>query len=64
MKQKKKYFHAIKIVEENCTGCTKCVRVCPTEALRVRNGKVQLDSSRCVDCGKCVRACRFNAIQT
>ncbi|MDN5353476.1 MAG: hypothetical protein PWQ09_232 [Candidatus Cloacimonadota bacterium] len=64
MKQKKEYFHAIKLVEENCTGCTKCVRVCPTEALRVRNGKVQLDSTRCVDCGKCVQACPFDAIQT
>jgi Na+-translocating ferredoxin:NAD+ oxidoreductase RNF subunit RnfB/protein-tyrosine-phosphatase len=65
MKFKKvKYFHAIKLVEENCTGCTKCVRVCPTEALRVRDGVVKLDSNRCVDCGKCVAACPFGAIQT
>ena len=61
---KKKYFHAIKLVKENCTGCTKCVRVCPTEALRVRNGLVQLDESKCIDCGKCVLACPCDAIQT
>lgn len=64
MKKEKKYFHAIKIVEENCTGCTRCVRVCPTEALRVRNEVVILDDSRCIDCGRCVAACPYDAIQT
>lgn len=59
---KKTYFHAIKLIQENCTGCTKCVRVCPTEALRVRNGKVRLDADRCIDCGDCIRACPFKAI--
>ena len=59
-----KYFHAIKLIKENCTGCTKCVRVCPTQALRVRNGKVQLDETKCIDCGKCVVACQFDAIRT
>lgn len=61
---KKTYFHAIKLIPERCTGCTKCVRVCPTEALRVRNKVVELDASRCIDCGKCVAACPFDAIQT
>lgn len=59
---KKKYFHAIKLVEENCTGCTKCVRSCPTEALRVLNGKVILDETRCIDCGICVQVCPYKAI--
>lgn len=58
----KTYFHAIKLIDENCTGCTKCVRVCPTEALRVRNGKVILDENRCIDCGKCIQVCPFRAI--
>jgi len=59
----KKYFHAIKLITSNCTGCTKCVRVCPTEALRVRNGKVSLDEKRCIDCGNCITACDFDAIR-
>lgn len=61
---KKTYFHAIKLIPEKCTGCTKCVRVCPTEALRLRNKVVELDASRCIDCGKCVAACSFGAIET
>jgi len=56
------YFHAIQILEDNCTGCTACVRVCPTEAIRVRDGKATIDTNRCVDCGNCVAVCKFHAI--
>ncbi len=58
----KKYYHAIQIVSENCTGCTACVRVCPTEAIRVRERKASIDNSRCIDCGMCVEVCQFHAI--
>jgi len=58
----RKYFHAIQILEDNCTGCTACVKVCPTEAIRVRDRKAQIDQNRCIDCGDCVAACEFHAI--
>ena len=57
-----KYFHALQILTDNCTGCTACVRVCPTEAIRVRDHKAIIDSYRCVDCGNCINVCRFHAI--
>lgn len=56
------YFHAIQILQDNCTGCTACVRVCPTEAIRVRDRKATIDPNRCIDCGNCVTACQFHAI--
>lgn len=52
----------IQIDEEQCIGCSHCVRVCPTEALRVWNGKALLDDPKCVDCGDCERVCPVKAI--
>ena len=56
------FHHALKILPEVCIGCTHCMKACPTEALRVRNGKAQLLADRCIDCGKCMQACPVNAI--
>jgi hypothetical protein len=39
-----------------------CLKVCPTEAIRVRHGKAEILEDRCIDCGECARACRHNAI--
>jgi len=56
------FHHALKIQEDICIGCTHCIKVCPTEALRVRDGKARLIEERCVDCGECMRVCPVNAI--
>lgn len=56
------FFHAIAIDEDICIGCSHCVKACPTEALRVWNGKATLDETKCVDCGDCYRVCPVKAI--
>ncbi len=56
------FHHALKIVDEACIGCTHCMQACPTDALRVSNGKAVLFANRCVDCGECMRVCPVNAI--
>lgn len=38
------------------------MNVCPTEAIRVRNGIAILYENRCVDCGECFKACPVSAI--
>ena len=58
----KTFHHALKILDEVCIGCTHCMMVCPTEALRVRQGKAVLMEDRCIDCGACMTACPVNAI--
>ena len=58
-----KYFHhALKFRKEVCIGCSHCMNVCPTHAIRIRNGKAELTDNYCVDCGKCYRACPVGAI--
>lgn len=53
----------IKINKELCKGCIDCIRVCPTEALRVRQGKAVLLEDRCIDCGECITVCPEHAIE-
>lgn len=55
------YFHSVKLIEEKCKGCTHCIRTCPTEAIRVRNGKATIMVDRCIDCGECIRTCPNSA---
>jgi len=60
-----------KIDEDNCTGCGKCVKVCPIEAIEwVSNNnrtnskpkKVKINEEICLGCGVCVRACSNKSI--
>ena len=39
---------------ENCTGCNKCVRVCPTLVSNIaQEGKIWVNGKSCVACGAC-----------
>lgn len=55
------FFHSVRLDEEKCEGCTNCIKRCPTEAIRVRNGKAHIISERCIDCGECIRICPHHA---
>ena len=59
------------INDDNCTGCGKCVDVCPVEAMTLvsandpekpRHKKADIDGEKCLGCGVCVRLCPFNCI--
>ena len=56
------FYHALEIDEDSCIGCSRCMKVCPTEAVRIRNGKAFIMEDRCIDCGKCDAACPASAI--
>ena len=53
--------HSVTLQADLCKGCTHCIKRCPTEAIRVRNGKAVIRSERCIDCGECIRQCPYQA---
>ena len=57
----KSKLHAVTLDADKCRGCVTCMKRCPTEAIRVRNGKASIIYDRCINCGECVRLCSHNA---
>ena len=52
------------ILEDKCTGCTACLKVCPSNAISGELKKLHvIDSSKCIKCGACFEVCNFNAIK-
>ena len=56
-----KYKHSVTLDVSKCKGCTNCIKRCPTEAIRVRDGHAIILEERCIDCGECIRVCPYQA---
>lgn len=56
-----KFYHSVRLDPELCKGCINCIKRCPTQAIRVRGGKAQINSKFCIDCGECIRVCPHHA---
>lgn len=56
-----KFYHSVRLDPELCKGCINCIKRCPTQAIRVRNGKAQINSKFCIDCGECIWVCPHHA---
>ena len=51
------------IITENCTGCTACIRRCPTNAITGERKMLHvIDPELCIDCGACGVVCPDEAI--
>ncbi len=56
-----KFFTSVRLKEDLCMGCINCIKRCPTQAIRVRNGKAVITKEFCIDCGECIRICPHHA---
>lgn len=60
------------VEQERCTGCARCVAVCPVQAValvtandpkRPKRKTARVLQDACLGCGVCVRVCRDNALE-
>jgi uncharacterized protein (DUF362 family)/Pyruvate/2-oxoacid:ferredoxin oxidoreductase delta subunit len=53
-------------IHENCTGCLKCVKICPVNAIElhpVKNKYIVLTDIKCIRCFCCSEVCTDNAVE-
>lgn len=55
------YEHSVYLDTPKCNGCTTCLKHCPTQAIRIRDGHAVINQERCIDCGECIRVCPNSA---
>ncbi|MBQ4104784.1 MAG: 4Fe-4S dicluster domain-containing protein [Clostridia bacterium] len=51
------YEHSVYLDVQKCIGCTTCLRHCPTQAIRIKDGHAVINERRCIDCGECIKIC-------
>ena len=60
------------IDEVNCTGCGKCVALCPVEAMLLVSAsnphhpkmmRAKIDTDQCIGCGVCLKGCKVDALK-
>lgn len=56
------FYHALKVAPTACIGCTHCMSLCPTHAIRIQDGLATIKKNACVDCGMCLKSCPRQAI--
>jgi NADH-quinone oxidoreductase subunit F len=48
---------------EKCTGCGRCLRNCPAEAISGAKKELHIiDQEKCIKCGSCHELCKFDAV--
>ncbi len=57
------HYHSIRFAAGRCNGCMSCMRVCPTQAIRIRRQQAVMLDDRCIDCGECIKVCTLGAVE-
>lgn len=49
-------------VNEKCVSCKKCINICPTHNITIKNGKMKFGGD-CLMCMRCAHLCPTNALE-
>ena len=52
---------AVYTQETECLDCYKCLRLCTSKAIVVKNAHATIDPEKCIACGRCVAVCPASA---
>ena len=52
---------AVKIINDKCKGCSKCIQECPFDAITMLD-RIAVIGPKCTNCSKCIEVCPFEAI--
>lgn len=47
----------LKLAHKKCRSCYICVRVCPVNAIVIKDGQANILEDRCIFCGRCSKSC-------
>jgi len=61
MDRSDQFYHTVRLDKDLCKGCMTCMQRCPTQAIRIRNGKARINKEFCISCGECIRVCPHHA---
>ena len=58
--------YTVTVEEDRCRGCGRCLRVCPFQAISLKENDVEgwyayVDEALCKGCGNCISVCPSNA---
>ena len=54
---------SLKFFPDKCTGCGRCVEVCPHAVFAMNGSKAAIsDKDSCMECSACARNCAYAAI--
>ena len=56
--------NSLQVVGELCRKCLRCLHVCPTRALRIRQEGPEILEHLCVECAACIDVCETGALRT
>lgn len=54
---------SLKVMNDICRGCMKCVRECPFGALQINGKYPEINTNKCRQCMRCIAVCPVNAIK-
>jgi NAD-dependent dihydropyrimidine dehydrogenase PreA subunit len=53
----------LQYAQEKCTGCGRCVEVCPQRVFEMRDKRATITNrDQCMECGACALNCEFDAL--